>query len=279
MRSPRVGDSARSTLDLVSAPEGKWEGKAQAYAETFALLCAELVAPLLDALDAAPGARLLDVGTGTGTVAAAALSRGCQVVAADPELDMLALAARTAPGAELVAAGLPELAPITGDFDAITANCVVNQLAEPQASVRRLANLLRPGGRLAISTWPATHPLQQLWNDVVAEADAVVPAKESRVSPSFERSLTGLSELVGSSGLRIERAWVHEFVHVVDPNLWWSGPTRGVAWIGQVYAAQTPQRAAAMESAYRRLSSGYLGADGLLHLPANAVLLVASRPA
>lgn len=264
---------------MVSNAEGKWAGKAQAYAETFALLCAQLVEPLLDALAPRPGDRLLDVGTGTGTVAAAALARGCQVVAVDPEPDMLAMAARIAPGAELVEAGLPELAQVTGRFDAITANCVVNQLAEPQASVQRLADLLRPGGRLAISTWPATHPLQQLWNDVVAEAEADVPAKAGRVSPGFERSLDGLTELVSASGLQLERAWVHEFVHVVDPELWWSGPTRGVAWIGQVYAAQSPQKAAAMELAYRQLSAGYLGPDGLLHLPAKAAMVIAGRAA
>jgi Methylase involved in ubiquinone/menaquinone biosynthesis len=264
----------------VSAVHGKWAGKAQAYAETFAPLCAELVDPLLNVLAPAPGERLLDIGTGTGAVAAAALARGCLVVAGDPEPDMLAMAALTAPGAELILAGLPELTGIEAGFDLITANCVLNQLAQPEASLRRLAELLRPGGRLAISTWPARHPLQQLWDDVVRQADAQIPESARRTARTggMERTLDGVTAAVQRAGLLIERAWLHDFTHVVDQERWWSGPTRGVAWIGQVYAAQLPPKAAAMDEAYGRLSASYRGADGLLHLPATAIMVVATRP-
>ncbi len=82
----------------MSAAAGKWTGKAQAYAQTSALLCAEVVEPMLDELAPTPGQRLLDIGTGTGAVAAAALARGCQVVAIDPEPDMVAMAAQAATG-------------------------------------------------------------------------------------------------------------------------------------------------------------------------------------
>jgi SAM-dependent methyltransferase len=264
----------------VSEADGKWEGKAQAYAETFALLCARLVEPLLEALSPAPGARLLDVGTGTGSVAAAALERGCRVVAVDPEPDMLVRAAHVAPRAELICDGLPALSLITGRFDAITANCVVNQLREPEASLRRLGELLTGSGRLVVSTWPARHPLQQLWNDVVAEAGAEIPAGADRAvdATGFERTLDGVTNLVARSGLQIERAWTHNFVHVVDPQLWWSGPARGVAWIGQVYRAQSPAAAAAMEAAYHRLSARHRRPDGMLELPATAIFVLAGHP-
>jgi len=70
---------------------------------------------------------------------------------------------------------------------------------------------------------------------------------------------------------------VHEFVHVVDPEVWWSGPARGVASVGQLFAAQTPEVLAAMRVVYDRISRRYLGADGLLHLPGAAVLAIAVR--
>ena len=259
---------------------GKWAGKAQAYTETFALLCAELVDPLLDALAPAAGDRLLDVGTGTGTVAAAALQRGCTVVAVDPEPDMLALAAVNAPGAELVRAGLPELDGVVGPYAAITANCVLNQLAEPKASLRRLVGLLAPRGRLALSTWPSQHGIQQLWNDVVAQSGAVIPpgADRSAKPDGYQRSLEGVRSLLEEAGIRIDRLWLHELVHVVDADLWWSGPSRGVAWIGQIYRAQSEAGAAAMEQAYRRLSAVYLGSDGRLHLPTSAIMVIGGQP-
>ena len=260
---------------------GKWAGKAEAYAETFGVLCAQLVDPLLDALAPTAGARLLDVGTGTGSVARAARDRGCQVVAVDPEADMLAMAVQAIPGVEFIEDGLPGLDRVTGPFDDITANCVLNQLAEPQASVRRLTQLLSPDGRLAISTWPEAHPLQQLWNDVVAQAGAEVPsgAARSAAATGFERSLDGVSRLLAAAGVQLERVWAYEFVHRVDPQLWWSGPSRGVAWIGQVYRAQSPAKADAMERAYQRLSAAYLAADGMLHLPATAILALGGRSA
>ena len=65
----------------------KWDGRATAYAETFAGQCAHAIEPLLDALDPRPGETLLDVGTGAGAVAAAAQGRGCAVIAVDPEDD------------------------------------------------------------------------------------------------------------------------------------------------------------------------------------------------
>jgi protein-L-isoaspartate O-methyltransferase len=46
-----------------------WEGRAEAYACSFAKLCAHPVSALLDAARVRSGVRLLDVGTGTGTAA------------------------------------------------------------------------------------------------------------------------------------------------------------------------------------------------------------------
>ena len=72
------------SLAFDMASRAKWGGRAQAYAETFAGQCAHAISPMLDALDLQPGERLLDVGTGAGAVAVAALVRGVRVTAADP---------------------------------------------------------------------------------------------------------------------------------------------------------------------------------------------------
>ena len=53
-----------------------WAGRAEAFRDSFAKLCAHTAPALLDAVGAGPGVRLLDVGTGSGTVAAAACARG-----------------------------------------------------------------------------------------------------------------------------------------------------------------------------------------------------------
>ncbi len=53
----------------------QWAGRATAYQDSLAALCAHPAGFLLDAAEVSAGTRLLDVGTGTGTVAALACSR------------------------------------------------------------------------------------------------------------------------------------------------------------------------------------------------------------
>ena len=269
-----------STLSGTGAPSGKWSGRAQAYAETFAGQCAHAIGPLLDAVDARPGQRFLDVGTGAGAVASAALARGCLVTGVDPEPDMLVLAAKNAPDATLLQAALPLLPLPDSSFDTIVANFVLNHVADPAAAARELGRLLAPGGRAAASIWPAeVFGLRGLWDEVVAESGAVPPPGLGPLPAEldFPRTPDGVAVLLAAADLRVERAWQYEFVHVVDPELWWRGVTRGVAVIGQTYLAQTPEVAARMRAAYQRASARHLGSDGRLHLAGAAVLAVASR--
>lgn len=56
-----------------------WSGKAEAYARTYARLCAYPAVALLDAAEVGPGSRVLDVGCGTGTISGAAAGRGAEV--------------------------------------------------------------------------------------------------------------------------------------------------------------------------------------------------------
>lgn len=258
-------------------PTRKWDGRATAYVETFAGQCAHAIHPLLDALAPQPGETLLDVGTGGGAIAAAALERGCAVVAVDPEADMLELAGPAAPGAILVQAALPSLPFTGGSFEVVVANFVLNHVPDAGEAARELGRVLRPGGRLGASVWPAeSRPLRALWDNVVREAGAAAPAP--RRAATELASPDALAVLLGREGLQVEDAWLLEFEHMVDPEVWWTGPARGVANIGQTYLAQDADGRAALRAAYVRLSRRHLGTDGLLHLRGAAVLAVATRP-
>ncbi|MCA0295283.1 MAG: hypothetical protein LCH96_08255 [Actinobacteria bacterium] len=85
---------------------------------------------------------------------------------------------------------------------------VLNQVAEPLASVRCLAGLLRPGGRVAAAIWPTEPwPLQSLWTEVVDAAGAVrPPAAKLPPEQEFPRTPDGLAGLFSASGLVVERA-------------------------------------------------------------------------
>jgi demethylmenaquinone methyltransferase/2-methoxy-6-polyprenyl-1,4-benzoquinol methylase len=108
---------------------------------------------LVDAAAPVPGARVLDVATGTGMVAAELLARGdCTVVGIDQSEQMLASArARFAGDArvELIEGQAERLPFADADFDALTFTYLLRYVDDPAATMRELARVVRPGGRIA----------------------------------------------------------------------------------------------------------------------------------
>src|SRR4051812_33295521 len=106
---------------------------------------------------AAPGDRVLDVATGTGLVAAALVRRyGCSVVGLDQSESMLARARRRVASDPRLSArvtlvhGEAERLPFTDDeFDALTFTYLLRYVDDPAATMRELARVVKPGGRIA----------------------------------------------------------------------------------------------------------------------------------
>jgi demethylmenaquinone methyltransferase/2-methoxy-6-polyprenyl-1,4-benzoquinol methylase len=112
---------------------------------------------LVDAIAPAAGERMLDVATGTGMVAAELLAReaDCTVVGLDQSAEMLAGArARFAAGpnaarVELIEGQAERLPFADATFDALTFTYLLRYVDDPPATVRELARVVRPGGRVA----------------------------------------------------------------------------------------------------------------------------------
>jgi demethylmenaquinone methyltransferase/2-methoxy-6-polyprenyl-1,4-benzoquinol methylase len=106
----------------------------------------------VDAIDARPEDRVLDVATGTGMVAQALHDRyGCTVVGLDQSADMLAVA-RTRDGVyESVVEGRAEKLPFPdASFDHLTFTYLLRYVEDPAATMRELARVVKPGGRVAM---------------------------------------------------------------------------------------------------------------------------------
>ncbi|MFG2100620.1 class I SAM-dependent methyltransferase [Micromonospora echinaurantiaca] len=146
----------------------RWAGRAAAYERSFAALCAHPASSLLDAAGVTAGTRVLDAGTGPGTVAALASARGATVVAVDAEPSMVETARRRVPAAEEVRqAALPHLPFPDDHVDAAVANFVLNHVGDPAAAVTELRRVVSAPDRIAVTIWPYPQPpLQRLWGQI-----------------------------------------------------------------------------------------------------------------
>lgn len=152
-----------------------------------------------------PGA-LLEVGVGTGRLLAALAERGWEVTGIDAAPRMVELARERVPSAKLEV-GQAEQLPFEDDsFDAVVAIGVL-EFADLEASLREVARVLRPGGRVVIGVLNGSAP-------TVAWASAVmhpVARRVKRVLP-FGRPLPRLRgrslspELLQVAGLEVESA-------------------------------------------------------------------------
>jgi demethylmenaquinone methyltransferase/2-methoxy-6-polyprenyl-1,4-benzoquinol methylase len=108
-------------------------------------------------IEASPGERVLDVATGTGLVTRELVRRyGCRVVGLDQSPDMLAAARRRAAedpslaGRVELVEGQAEALPFEdASFDHLTFTYLLRYVDDPDATMRELARVVRPGGRIA----------------------------------------------------------------------------------------------------------------------------------
>ena len=152
----------------------------------------------VDAIDARPTDRVLDVATGTGMVAQALHDRyGCSVVGVDQSVDMLALARNRRGVYESIIEGRAEELPFADvTFDHLTFTYLLRYVDDPAATMRELARVVKPGGRVAMvefglpgGVW---RPLWWLYTRVgLPVAGRIFSAKWSAVGaflgPSIER--------------------------------------------------------------------------------------------
>jgi demethylmenaquinone methyltransferase/2-methoxy-6-polyprenyl-1,4-benzoquinol methylase len=112
---------------------------------------------MVDAVRAQPGDRVLDVATGTGLVAQRLVRRyGCTVVGLDQSPAMLD-AARVRLNRDMalgqrvsLVIGEAERLPFAaGEFDHLTFTYLLRYVDDPAATMRELARVVRPGGRVA----------------------------------------------------------------------------------------------------------------------------------
>lgn len=151
------------------------------------------------------GARVLDVGTGTGILPHALAEHAAHLATltgCDRSTGMLRVARSRTRWLRVVAADATAL-PFRGElFEVVTASFVMSHVADYRTAFAELRRVLEPGGRLAITSWAeGEDEPSQVWSRLLTRTVSAdqVAAAFARVAPSMaefetpakvERSLT-----------------------------------------------------------------------------------------
>jgi SAM-dependent methyltransferase len=115
-----------------------------------------LYAHALEAADVGAGTSVLDLGCGTGELAAAAVARGARVVGVDTDGAALALAAEVVPRGRFRVGDVHDLGPVDalgGPFSVVAAMQLLTHVANPLKVLREARRVAVPGGTLVTSVW------------------------------------------------------------------------------------------------------------------------------
>ncbi len=156
-------------------------------------------------IGSATSGQLLDAGCGTGNVSREAARRGWSVVAVDADAQMLRVGRDECHGLPIgwVRSALPQSGLRNAGFDAVVANFVINNVADPRAAAQELARVVRPGGVVALTAWVSERTTHiALIEEAFRVAGLPEPKRQRPAEVDLERTVGGLTSLVRRSGLQ-----------------------------------------------------------------------------
>jgi ubiquinone/menaquinone biosynthesis C-methylase UbiE len=175
-----------------------------------------------------PDERVLDVGCGAGAALAPAARIARDVVGIDISPGMLERARAVVPEAELIVGDVRRLPFGDDSFDVVLSALVVFFLEDPVAGLREWARVLKPGGRLVMSTWA---PGDERWSwerQLRSEfTSRVEPERLEQVTESVKRlarfdDVDKVAAELRAAGLEPVSVEPHQIeFHFDDEPAWW----------------------------------------------------------
>lgn len=257
-----------SATPFVSAPAHASERSAQprsdakmfaaaAGYERFMGRWSRLIAPkYLEFIGAVGGERMLDVGTGTGALAYAAVTSHADntVVGVDPSAAFIDYnRSRAGPYSPRFEAGDAQNLPFdAGTFDQTMALLVLNFVPNHLRAVNEMIRVTRAGGIVSAGVWDYGDGMQMLrvfWDEAVSLDPAADPLDERHMKLSREGQLSALWTQAGLAEVE-ERPLliVQQFASFED---YWGAFLEGVGPAGTYVASLDTARRSALEARLR----------------------------
>jgi SAM-dependent methyltransferase len=243
-----------------------WDsGRASPYHRGLGAMTSRPLPALLDAAAVGTGSAVLDVATGPGYAAALAAERGAKVMAVDLSREMLDLAATLHPEIEFRQADANALPFEDATFDAVVSNLLMPHVSDLPAVVRELARVVRPGGRVALTTWDPEPPTYLRAMFEVFAASGAVPPPELPPGPSFFQygAEDEFRELLIGAGLDEPAVHSVPFTHRIDDvDGFIADLIAGTVRMGVLLEAQPADVQASFRNGFAQRVEGWRSGDG-----------------
>lgn len=258
-----------------------WERVAQAYHTYFGDLTTQSNQAMLEALGIQRGSRFLDVASGPGYLAAAAMRRGANVAGVDFSVAMVDKARRVFPDIEFRVGDAEDLPFPDESFGAVGISFGMLHFARPERALAEAFRVLQPGGKIAFTVW-ATADRAVGFAMVLKALDAHGTTQVSvPPGPPFFR----FSDWEESKRVLLDAGFVQTNVREVDQTLVLHSPDtpfhalmRGGVRVAAMLNAQTPAALALIEQAVAQDAQAYRNDAGDVSIPMPCILASAIKP-
>lgn len=271
----RPGDPAPSWADFERAG---WGPRAEAYHRFFAPICLLAAEPVLDAVGAGAGTRLLDACCGPGYLAGKAMERGCETSGIDISDAMVALAGRLYPNGAFRTGDVERLPYGDGAFDAIVCNIGIHHVTNPRRALAEFRRVLAPGGRIALTVWDDTRSEVGIVKEAIMAVDPIAPPglPEPLTRPDYV-SEGEIRRLIEPAGLCFEGLTPLNIIQrYASPQELWDAWLPTAIRTAPLFEAQPDSVRRAARDAFAEMVAKHVGADGEVELQAGLLLITAA---
>jgi ubiquinone/menaquinone biosynthesis C-methylase UbiE len=234
---------------------------APTYQDFFSPVTALATTPLLKAAQVRPGATLLDVATGPGSLALEATRLGTICIGVDLSPGMIQLAKKSNPGIDFRVADVEDLPFADASFDAVVCNFGLGHFPWPEASVAECVRVLKPGGWIALSWWDdsSKQRIQGLFREAIAEIGAAAPGDVPRGHAIYRFADTHeFHNLLEKADLMDVSVEGHQTTYLIaDVDTLWRGGLGSFALTASAIAHQDTATQAAIRAALERRAEVY----------------------